>query len=448
MKSKLVARLAGALILGGSLSAAGFVTPALAQRQATDAARGETAQGLRAANDRPTNFRRDRNVAVRDRPRPDYNGLGINLGAFTGQAHLLVTGEYNDNIFATTTTTDDIILHYQPELTIRSGWSRHELAGYARAQINRNIDFSSEDSEEYALGLSGRLDILSTGSVKLTTDYQHQSEARSSSNTPTNSVNPIEFDTAGAALAGTYEFNRLKISGLVDFRQFDYDDGRTSLGAVIEQDDRDRDITTFTARADYAISPATALFLQGSVNERSYRLKPPAVALNRDSTGYEILAGANFELSSLVRGDIGVGYIHQDYDDPAQNDLDGFGARGRLEWFPTRLTTVTLVGARSVEDSGILGSSGYLSTNVSLQVDHELMRNLILTGYAGVGSDDFEGILRSDDRVNLAVSATWLLNRRAALTASFNHFDQNSSGLAAGTNFEINRVSIGFNLQY
>jgi hypothetical protein len=101
-----------------------------------------------------------------------------------------------------------------------------------------------------------------------------------------------------------------------------------------------------------------------------------------------------------------------------------------------------------VEDSGIPGSSGYLSTNVAAQVDHELMRNLIVTGQISSGQDEYEGIDREDDRLTAGVSATYLINRRAGLTVGYSHFDQSSGGLNGGNDFKVDKIGATLTLQF
>lgn len=420
------------------IAVAGFTQAAEAQT-----VRGALNQGAESS------FARDRNISVRQRPREGYEAIGVPLGAFMAYPKLSLTAEHNDNIYATSTgEIDDMIWRVQPEVNITSNWSRHLLSAYGRATINRYQDFDSEDTEDYALGAAGRLDVLRSATVSAGVDWAQLTEPRTSSSSPIASESPIQYDLTSASLAGVREFNRLKLSARYDYRKYDYEDGRTAGGVVVEQDDRDRDVQAITARADYAVSPATALFVELSKNWREYDLAPPAVTLTRDSEGSQALVGANFELGALTRGEIGVGYISQEFDDPAFNDIDGFGARAQVEWFPTQLTTVTLTGSRTVEDSGIVGSSGYLSTNVGAQVDHELMRNVILTGQVAYGNDDYEGIDREDDRLTAGLSGTYLLNRHVGVTVGYSYFDQDSAGAGGGQDFKVNKVGATLTLQF
>lgn len=399
---------------------------------------------LQNSNQAQSSFARDRNVSVRQRPHPEYDALGVRLGGFLAYPQVTVTGEYNDNVYATDTAkTDDFLVRIAPQLRVASQWSRHQLNAFARGSVNRFADLSTENNEEYAVGTDGRLDIIRGAYIGGGASYAQSIEPRTSNNTASGSLDPVQFNLTEANLNTSYEFNRLRLSARGDYREFDYKDGRTAAGTVVEQDDRDRKVYSLRGRADYALSPATAFFLQGTVNKRDYRLTPPLANVNRNSDGYEILAGANFELGAVWRGELGVGYLSQEFDDARFGKVDGFGARGELEWFPTQLTTVTFNGSRTVEDAGVFGASSYLSTNLGAQVDHELRRNVIVTAQAGYSNDDYKGVDRTDKRWNAGLSATYLLNRRVGVNAAYTFLDQDSKGAASGNDFRVNRLSVG-----
>lgn len=396
-----------------------------------------------------TSFVRDRNVSVRQRPRAEYEAVGLHAGGFMIYPRVIATVEHDDNIYASSVNEqDDTIWRVQPELSATSTWSRHMLSAYVRTTFNRFSDHSSENSDEWQAGASGRLDILRSANISGGADFGRFTEPRTSTTTQFASAVPIQFDQQQVYVLGTKEFNRLRLTGRVDYRNYDYHDGRTATGALVEQDDRDRDITILTGRADYAVSPDTAVFVQVSGNWRNYDLKRPQVLFSRDSDGVEVLAGANFELSNVTRGEIGVGYLQQKYDDPAFDQIEGFGARGQLEWFPTQLTTVTFNASRVIEDSGIPGSAGYINTSLGAQIDHELLRNVILTGLLSYGHDDYDRLDRQDKRLRAGVSATYLLNRGVGLTVGYSHSKQDSSGRDSGFDYRINRFGATVTLQY
>ena len=398
-------------------------------------------------------FARNRNVGVRERPHPEYEAAGLRLGAFFLYPRIESGVETNDNIYATETNEQsDTIWRTSPSLNLVSNWNRHALSGYVRGSLTRYSDFDEENTNDVEVGARGRLDIQRFFEVNVAASHARLSEPRVAQNTPSASEAPIEYDLNQASIGGQRTFNRIRLGLNADFDRYDYDDGFTIASAgvpsvVIDQDNRDRDVTTVRARADYAISPDTAAFIQVSANERSYDIASTPLTASRDSEGYEILAGADFEISRLMRGDASVGYLSQDFKDVRFQDIDGFGARVRLEWFPTELTTVTGNFRRVVEDSVVVGAGGFLSTTASLQVDHELMRNVILTGQVAYAADAFEGVDREDDRWLGALSGTYLLNRYVGVGLSYSYLDQGSSGLDRGREFTVQKVALSLVLQ-
>lgn len=407
------------------------------------------AQSVSAGQARSTDlFARDRAIGVRERPRPDYEASGVPAGGFLIFPKLQADVEYNDNVFASETNAqDDFIFRLRPEVTAESGWSRNYLAGFARATLSRNVDFDSESANEWSLGGNGRLDVMRGTNITGGADYSHSVEPRTSSNTAQAAVDPIDFDVAQAYVAGSRVVGRLKLGARADIRSFDYEDGRTAGGFVIEQDDRDRDVASLVGRVDYAISPATAVFAQVTGNERSYGNVPTGF-VGRDSTGYEALGGVNFELGAVSRGEVAVGYISQKFDDASYADIDGFGARAQIEYFPTELTTITASAARTIDDAGIIGSAGYFRSEVAVSIDHELLRNLILSSRIGYSDDDFNGIDRTDKRVSGSLGGTYLISRNFGLSLTAAYIDQRSEGALRGPDYTVTRLFISLVSQF
>lgn len=407
------------------------------------------ASAVAGAGAAQTNFSRDRNISVSARPRPDYQAAGIHAGGFTIYPKLTTTFEHNDNIYAAKTgKQDDNVWHVNPELVVASNWNRHSLSAYARGGFNRYSDNSTENTDDYAFGTDGRIDVTRNAQINAGASFSRGTEPRTSPNSPAAAKEPTQFKTTTAYVGASQEFNRLKLSTRLDFTKFNYDDTPKVGGGVVDQDYRDRNVTNLMVRADYAVSPDTALFLEITGNKRDYRQSKPVVTLNRDSDGVQVLAGANFELGALTRGELGVGYIKQNYDDPAAQDLDGFGARAQVEWFPTQLTTVTLTGTRTVEESGDPTIAGYLSNNATLKVDHELLRNVLLSANVSAGKDEYKGIDRDDKNTGAGVSATYLLNRNVGVSLNYSYQKRASSGLKSGAEFETKKVGATLTLQF
>jgi hypothetical protein len=392
------------------------------------------------AQDLGSNFKRDQNVSVRERPRPDYEAVGIKTGGFTLYPRLTVDVEHDDNIYATATAKEsDVIWRVKPEASLRSDWSRHYLAAFASAGINRYSDFDTENTEEYTVALNGRLDVTRGTNITGLLQYQSLTEPRTAPTSPVSASKPVEYTLFTGNVVAMKEFNRLRLAGRIAEKAFNYDD----VGAL-DQDNRDRKEYTFGVKSEYAVSPDTAVFLQVVGNNRNYDL----ASAGRDSDGYVTTVGANFDFSQLVRGEIEVGYMKQSYDNPIYTDISGFSGEGQVEWFPSALTTVTLAGSRSIEEAVVVGSQGYISNNASIGVDHELLRNVLLSAQANYGKDDYKGVDREDKRKGVKASGAYLLNRRAAIFLTYTYLKQDSTGAARSRSFSDNKLAASIALQF
>lgn len=395
------------------------------------------------------NFSRNRNTSVQQRPRPDYEAPGIRAGGFLVYPRLELQVERNDNIYAVDVNeVDDTITHIRPELSLESDWNQNFLSAYVRGAFNRYVDFDGENTDEFAIGSAARVDVVRGSNIGLGADYTSSFEPRTAPDAPANAIEPTGLDTTQAYISGSRAAGYFKLTGRADWRSIDYEDGRTGAGAVIEQDTRDREVVSVSGRVDFAVSPDTAFFVQATGNERAYDIASTVAAPNRDSSGAEYLIGANFEVSAGVRGEISAGYIQQDFEEAAYEDSDGFAARAQLEWFPTELTTVTLAGGRSIEDSATPGVGGLLASNLSIGIDHELLRNVILNGRLTWGRDEYEGIDREDTRVGVNVGGTYLINRNLGVNATYTVLDTSSEGAARDIDFTVNRLAVSLVAQF
>lgn len=410
---------------------------------------GAVAQDVGTAQNQTADlFARDRAVGVRERTRPDFEAVGARYRTFTIFPKVQTDIEFNDNVFASETDAEsDIIFRLKPEISADSDWSRHFLTAFARGTLAENADFGSESSSEGQIGASGRLDVVRGTNIAAGGDYGTFVEPRTSSNTAVAAIEPIEYTSGQVFIAGTRTVGRLRTGVRLDYRTFNFDNGRSAGGAVILQDDRDRDVSSIVGRVDYALSPGTAVFGQVTGNSRSYGAAGAGIA-PRDSSGYEALAGVNFEVSAVSRGEIAVGYISQSFDEPVYGDIGGFGARARIEWFPTDLTTVAVTAARTIEDAGIVGAAGYLRSEGSVMVDHELLRNVILSGRLAYSEDSFNGIDRSDSRLSASVGGTYLINRNFGLNLTALYLDQQSDGPARGPTYNVTRLLVSLVSQF
>ncbi len=369
----------------------------------------------------------DRNVSVRDRARPEYDPLGLRFGGFDLHASLDLAATSTDNLFAEETDTDsDIILEASPRARLSSHWSRHALAIEAGGTLPSHQDFSSEDVNTGYLRGNGRLDIGSNTAISANAGVAHLMESRVDPDRPPQTQPPVEYDETDMGIGIEHTFNRFRVGAFAARNQYDYDGAQ-----AVRSFDQD----SFTGRIEAEISPRIGLLLEATTDQRDYDNAP-----GLSSDGQTYLVGASLRLTDLLRGRLAVGQFSRDYDNGISED--GLAVDANLEWYVTRLTTLTFTGRRNTEDTvGANTVEPYIQTEYGARVDHELLRNLILTGGFMVGKRDYDVSNLTDDYNRVELGADYLLNRRWALRGRYTR-DSVSSDLP-GRDFDVNRFTVG-----
>lgn len=368
-----------------------------------------------------------RGQGVADRPRPGYDPIGIRAGSFVILPSVNVSETYDDNIFATKNDeVDDFITKVSPQIDILSNWNNHALNFTAGLDSYFYADETGEDRTDYNFGADGRLDILRETNVIGAISHAQRHEDRGSATfSSTTASEPVEYTQTDGRLALNQRFNRITATAGATYTRLDYDNVASMAGPILDEDLRDRDIYSEALRLGYDVSPDTNVYVQGAVNQRRYDTGQPVQ--DRDSDGYEVLVGSRFKLSNLVAGQIFVGYQDQDYDDGSVEDISSVSYGANVDWYATALTTVHLNAASTVEESDLGGSSGYLRQVVSLGADHELLRNLILSGSVSYENDDYEGTARTDDYYGGTLGISYLLNRYLAVGIDYDITNRDST---------------------
>lgn len=418
------------LLTWSGVAAAALLAPAVASAQAVEA---------------------DRGIGVRDRYKPEYAPLGIKAGAFTIRPEIEAAAEYNDNVFAADVgEEEDIVFRITPSVEVESDWSRNALGLRARVVDWRYSDFSSEERTDWSVDGNGRLDIGARSSVRASGGYESTHEGREDAGSPLSLAEPSEYTTSYGSVGFTHEFNRLQIRGDVQLRNYDYKAFKNAFGGTTNQDNRDYDRVDYTARADYALPKGGVVFVEGGFNTRDYDQETANIggAINQDSDGYRALVGTRIDLTNLLRGEIAAGYMKQNYDDARLTNASGLAVRADLQWFVTGITTIGFGGSREVQEAqifynpdptGLLGGGAVVSS-VYGRVDHELLRNVVLSGDVAYRDYDYKAFDRNDKRIEAGVGAEYLMNRTLSFGLGYRYDDRSSDGAAAGTDFTANRL--------
>jgi hypothetical protein len=389
----------------------------------------------------------ERYTAVMERIQPGYAVAGIPLGTLTLSPSMAIKSGYDDNIFATETgKVADEFVRFLPQATLQNNGSQSVWTLDGRAQIDRYLHRTTEDIADYAITATDitRIDHATTLRLAARTESEHQS--RLSQDIFEFTVKPVHYTEQSASVALTRDWGKFRAAGEALLAHFNYRNGELPDGTVSDQQGLDQTSYRINVKLSYAQNPSLAWFLNASYNNRNFRTGTVETP-QRDSQGYQLLGGADFEPTALVRGSIGIGYIKQNFRLPFFRDLGGLSYDVKLQFFPTQLTTVTVKGTRKVLDSGIPLSGGYLSTEGSVQIDHEWLRQLILSASFGLQHNKFNNLDRIDDRKATTAQAIYKMNRFASIDLRYDRLDQSSHGADRNRAYVDNRFVVGVTMR-
>jgi len=381
----------------------------------------------------------ERAETVTDRNRPALDAQGIPAGSFRLFPVLAVEGLNHSNIFAQTDdAVDDFIMSVRPSLSLESDWNKHALILLAGMDIGRYADNGSEDYDDFSVSADGRVDISRISFFSTEISHEQTHEQRTSAD-DIGGINPTEFTVDRIDATYFRKPNRSFVELNAIAHNLDFDDVATSAG-IVSNDDRDRQILTGTARFGYEMTPDYSIFVQGETKSWEYDQQFDDAGFQRNSDGYEIVAGTALDFSGVTFGDFFVGFRSQEFDDLRFATVEGISFGGDITWNITGLTTLNALANRTVEPTTIVDAAGILATRFGIRVDHELLRNLILSADLTTVNDDYQGIDREDDVFRAGFAAKYMLNRKLYLYLGYN-FERRDTALAnsGGTEYRINK---------
>ena len=104
-------------------------------------------------------------------------------------------------------------------------------------------------------------------------------------------------------------------------------------------------------RISYLVTEGSRVFADFSYNWQDYK------GGMDDSDGWQALAGVEFDITHLLRGELGIGYMEQYFQ--TSGTEAGISYHAGLTWNPTPLMTVNLSADRAVESSAYADTLGH-----------------------------------------------------------------------------------------
>ncbi len=383
---------------------------------------------------------------VQGRVHQEYEPIGIRAGSFMFFPSIDLRGEYSDNIYATTgAKVDDFIFGIRPQISGRSLWKRHSLRMSAFGNFGLYADNPDENFNDAGVNTDATIDIAENSQITARLAATRDHERRDSPD-DARGINPTIYYRITPELKFDQRINRVALRLRASADYIDFNDVATGTGTILNEDDRDRLTWVLEGRAGYDVSRNVQLYVSALTDHRTYDEQFDDDGVERDSNGFGVFGGIIVDLAGTLSAEAYVGYRRQSFADASLVNVSGVAGGLNLIWAPTKLTTVTLTGERTVEETTLTGSTASLNTAFDVSIDHELRRNLVITVSAGYLNRHYEGIARDDDNWRGSIAVQYLISRHFRLRCGYSYNARSSN--VPGTAYDTNSAYVNLHVDY
>lgn len=369
---------------------------------------------------------------------------GLRAGAYTVLPSIGAIVIYDDNIFANDANkVADFRSEITPGVKFKSNLPRHVLDFSLDGRIVSFADNPDQDFVDGQAKLESALhyDNAHTLSLSMSSVFKHEEQ-----DDPLFSLQasePIPVFENRAAIGITRDVGRLYGTLAASYDDRNYYNVKAIDGSNLDEDSRDTQTYAGDFKLGYRFSPGFDII--GKIRPLRIENRGDATS-DRDSWGYEAVAGLAFETNPLLRWRILGGYGVRDYDDAGLQNLKTSLLNAEVQWLPTQKLTIYGALYRQIDESLALDSTAVVETGGRLRADYEIYHNLVLSGQLELRQDDFDGANRTDDLAVGRISLDYYFTKNWLFTFGYEHEVRDSS--MDSLDMHRNRYMIGAKLRF
>lgn len=396
-------------------------------------------------------------IKVKPKPKVElnpYDPIGVGVGSTLLFPFVEATSGYDDNpnrLSPNFNPRASAVLRGEGGLRVKSDWARHSLEGELRGAYSEYFNYPLASRPEAAGAFTARYDLTRDtsldlrGSLSLDTIRPGAPAIFSGVQTVQVVNRPIVLGV-GAQPGVTQKFNRLELSLRGTYDRVWFENTRFSDGTILDLARTSYNGFGGLGRLSYELSPDIKPFVEGTMDRRIHDLPTDFNGFYRDSTGYIVRGGAAVNFTDLVKGEVSAGYGQRNYDDPRLPPLRGPVVDAALIYTPSALTTMTLRGSTTLNETTLANAAGAFTQTVTAQLSHDLLRNLNVTVTGTYFSNDYQGADVTEKGGSIGVKLDYKLTRTISLRGSFLHELLDSSFPNADYTANVYLVGLRFQL--
>jgi len=335
-----------------------------------------------------------------------FGQLGIRAGSFVLLPAISGTVEYTDDSAA---STPELLSRLLAELTIRTDTEGYGIEARIAGTMQTPLDGGGDPVPALDTALTGYVDL--PGAMRGTLDLGFRIGPEGTASAELSDTASVAPTVQGLSVAFTIERNAgligLALRGAIERTAYG---GATPVGLG-----RSNTLYAATLRASLDSGAILQPFAELTGYRRIYDETLDASGNRRSAWGGEALLGVAIDAGRGLTGRLAAGYTLEAPDDADLPDVEGLVLRGHLALAVDALTEITFAAATGIEPSALAGSAGSVTYDADLDVTHDLLRNLSLSGGLGLRGQVYSGpgtdVWRAEARAGLA----WQISRYAAL---------------------------------
>lgn len=322
----------------------------------------------------------------------------IKLNSFLIVPVVDVETDFVDNVFVSDTfDVNDVILSVTPRLFLRDSREDRNIFLSLSGGYESYIEETRPDRALFEANGAARFGIGTRTRTFVGGSFQsNDTEGFAVIGEDDRAGQPLNLTSGGVRAGLEQDFGPIILALESDYRAVNYSGGVFVGDVEFESGFRDFDTLSGTARFTYALSAGQGVYLQGKARKTDFERRENDLELlgftdaDFSSEDLSFQIGYKKEITRLLELDVSAGYITQNYESSAFENINSFAFNASLLWDPTRLTTVRLRGGRTLDTSNDPLLTGLLRTTASVTVSHELRRNMVLDG--NVRFSDFTSV--------------------------------------------------------
>lgn len=381
-------------------------------------------------------------------PRASAAESGIYAGTFLIEPSLDIFFETDSNVLGDAEDSQaDSTTVFRPKLKIDNSWSNLETSLFGELQSRRYNKYSYQDTDEYNVELSTRLDLAQVQSITLNLSAAESAERQ---NTAENFLGerPLVEDNQRLLLDYDRRAGLLFVGLGADYQTVRYKDSDFSEAP---NDPRDRGESYLSIKAGLG-EPTRQLFAGGRWGNIKYANTELGGVVGGDTSITEAFIGFRYDEAGPYSLSGEIGAYERDYDTDALETLFGIRHELRLSWALSYLTEVSITSSRSFEDSRSFESPGYDEISTTLSLSHQFTETLSLGSFYRWGVSRYEDIEIEDEFADYGLHINMELARQFDVFAGYDveTRERREGGLLSDAIRRLEREtpSAGFTLRF